>query len=48
MALFWGAMGLYKNPLSHRQVEYADATVASETVLRLISYFAFSTASRSG
>lgn len=33
MALFWGAMGLYKDPVSHRQVEYADPTVASETVL---------------
>ena len=33
MALFWGAMGLYKNPVSHRQVEYADPTVASEIVL---------------
>lgn len=33
MALFWGAMGLYKNPVSHRQVQYADPTVASEIVL---------------
>jgi hypothetical protein len=30
---FWGAMGLYKNPVSHRRVEYADPTVASEIVL---------------
>lgn len=33
MALFWGAMSLYKNPLSHRQVNYDDPTVASEIVL---------------
>jgi uncharacterized protein (TIGR02391 family) len=33
MALFWGAMGLYKNPVSHREVEYTDPTVASEIVL---------------
>jgi uncharacterized protein (TIGR02391 family) len=33
MALFWGAMGLYKNPVSHRQIEYEDPTVASEIIL---------------
>jgi uncharacterized protein (TIGR02391 family) len=33
MALFWGALGVFKNPTSHRQVDYADATVASEVIL---------------
>jgi uncharacterized protein (TIGR02391 family) len=33
MALFWGAMGVFKNPPSHRQVDYADPTIASEVVL---------------
>lgn len=32
-ALFVGAMGVFKNPTSHRRVEYADPTVASEVVL---------------
>jgi hypothetical protein len=33
MALSWGAIGVSKNPSSHRQVEYADPTAASEVVL---------------
>jgi uncharacterized protein (TIGR02391 family) len=33
MALFWGALGVFKNPPSHRQVEYGDPTLASEVVL---------------
>jgi uncharacterized protein (TIGR02391 family) len=33
MALFWGALGVFKNPPSHRQVIYNDPTLASEVVL---------------
>jgi len=33
MALFWGAIGVFKNPTSHRQVDYNDSTQAAEVVL---------------
>ena len=33
MALFWGAIGVFKNPSSHGQVDYKDPTQAAEVVL---------------
>lgn len=33
MELFKGAIGLFKNPSSHRPVDYSDATVAAEIVM---------------
>ena len=33
MELFAGAMGSFKNPSSHRPVDYGDPTIASEVVL---------------
>jgi hypothetical protein len=33
MALFWGAIGVFKNPTSHPPGDYSDPTVAAEAAL---------------
>jgi uncharacterized protein (TIGR02391 family) len=33
MALFWGGIGVFKNPSSHRQVQFKDTTLIREVIL---------------
>ena len=46
MELFRGAIGMFKNPSSHRPVSYEDVTMASEVVLVATSSIAYSTKSK--
>lgn len=52
--LYAGAMGAFKNPLSHRTVDYADPTIAAEQILladllhRMLDGFVEARAEREG